>query len=396
MKKTAIMLALAVTGFALGSTSCLSDGEDTIIVENGNPTDIPSDSQADPNPSVTTNNATIPNIQYATVDEDGVSVLRIDMTGIQDQSTLEWLRLLGTGEKGQNVWVEVDGKPKGVKVYNTADDENATSVPVDLVFLVDNSGSMSDEANAIARDITSWAQKLEASGLDIHFGCVGYGGNVGANNYSYLEAAYGVTGALNLTSYDVISEYLNERGETGTSRTKGFYGHDGTKLAQIASNSEYSKAGGECGVQALRFADENFTFTDNSNRIYINFTDDANYHGGSEALSTDYIEDDWNSLQGTIHTVFSGSRASAESQSHGDAPWLMSEYTGGTVINTNSSFTGVTLESLPVSDAMMNSYIIRFTNIEEFMDGQPHEVRITVYNGSVQAERVFYVVFGER
>lgn len=58
----------------------------------------------------------------------------------------------------------------------------------------------------------------------------------------------------------------------------------------------------------------------------------------------------------------------------------------------------MTLDSLPVSGAMMNSYIIRFTDIEEYMDGQPHEVKITIYstNGSVQAERVFHVVFGDR
>lgn len=378
MKKTAIMLALAVTGFALGSTSCLSDGEDTIIVENGNPTDIPSDSQADPNPSVTTNNATIPNIQYATVDEDGVSVLRIDMTGIQDQSTLEWLRLLGTGEKGQNVWVEVDGKPKGVKVYNTADDENATSVPVDLVFLVDNSGSMSDEANAIARDITSWAQKLEASGLDIQFGCVGYDGEI--------------TGACSLCDGASLFSYLDR--SSGTSRTRGFEGTPSEISNYERVRENYRTGGGsddECGMAALRFADENFDFRKGANRIYVNFTDEPNQPAGISRFSVESLLTDWNTSDGTIHTVFSNNKETA-----GEYNRLMSEYTGGTVINTNSSFTGVTLESLPVSDAMMNSYIIRFTNIEEFMDGQPHEVRITVYNGSVQAERVFYVVFGER
>lgn len=337
MKKTAIILALAVTGFALGSTSCLSDGEDTIIVENGNPTDIPSDSQADPNPSVTTNNATIPNIQYATVDEDGVSVLRIDMTGIQDQSTLEWLRLLGTGEKGQNVWVEVDGKPKGVKVYNTADDENATSVPVDLVFLVDNSGSMSDEANAIARDITSWAQKLEASGLDIHFGCVGYDGEI--------------TGACSLCDGASLFSYLDR--SSGTSRTRGFEGTPSEISNYERVRENYRTGGGsddECGMAALRFADENFDFRKGANRIYVNFTDEPNQPAGISRFSVESLLTDWNTSDGTIHTVFSNNKETA-----GEYNRLMSEYTGGTVINTNSSFTGVTLESLPVSDAMMNS-----------------------------------------
>lgn len=89
MKKSAIILTLAMLAIGWTTTSCLSDGEDTIIVENGNPTDIPSDTKATPNPVIPSNNATIPNIQYTTVDEDGVAVLRIDMTGIQDKSTLE-------------------------------------------------------------------------------------------------------------------------------------------------------------------------------------------------------------------------------------------------------------------------------------------------------------------
>ena len=73
----------------------------------------------------------------------------------------------------------------------------------------------------------------------------------------------------------------------------------------------------------------------------------------------------------------------------------MSEYTGGTVIYTNSSFTGVTLEDLPVTDAMRNSYVVRITNIRDLMDGQPHEVRITILSedGTVRAERTFTVVF---
>lgn len=374
MKKSFITLALAVMSLAPVTTSCLSDDDNTIIVESGNPTDIPSDTQATPNPQVTTGNATIPNIQYATVEEEGMSVLRIDMTGIQDRNTLEWLRLLGTGERDQNIWVEVDGKPKGIKVYNTADDKDNISVPVDLIFLVDNSGSMSEEADAIARDITAWAHKLELSGLDIRFGCVGYDG--------------AITGACSPCGADALYAYLDR--STGTRRTVGFEGTP-DEIDQYQKNRINYSCYGECGMAALRFADENFSFRYGANRIYVNFTDEPNQPGVKQKFSVESLLTDWDTSDGTIHTVYSDNKETSTEYNY-----LMSQYTGGTVINTDGNFTGVTLDSLPVTDAMMNSYIIRFTNIEEFMDGQPHQVRITIYSpdGSVQAERIFYVVFG--
>lgn len=397
MKLKSLAQVAIASSLLVFNTSCLENGDETISLGSGanSVADIPLDDDAEPNPVFDGENTTnIPNIQYTLVEEDGSIVCRVDMTGVQGSNSGDWMYLLGTNEPGQNVWVEVDGVPKGIKVYNTSDNEGQRVLPVDLVFLVDNSGSMSEEADVIARDITSWAQKLSQSSLDIRFGCVGYGGNVGVNDYSYLKSGYGVTGALNITDSGVLNAFFNRT--SGTARTKGYYGSDGQSLASIASQSLYNMAGGECGVQALRFADENFSFRTGSNRVYVNFTDDANYHGNSEGLKVKYLESDkWNSLKGTIHTVFSGSKSSAQTRSNGDAPWLMSDITGGTVIYADGHFTGVSLDSLPITGALQNSYVIRFTNIDELMDGQPHEIKITILSadGSVKAVRTFYVIF---
>ncbi len=376
MKLKFLSCAALLCACAFPLTSC-SDDDDKTTPEDR--TDIPKDNLAQPNPELGDEpNATIPNIQYTTVDEEGAAVFRIDMTGIQDKATLEWLRLLGTGEIGQNIWIEVDGQPKGVKVYNTADDNNERTVPVDLVFLVDNSGSMSQEANAIARDITAWAEKLSKTSLDIQFGCVGYDG--------------AITGAMNVTSYQNLSDYLNRPGISGTSRTMGFTDSD---AETFISNAESYRTGGnssyECGMAALRFATDLFTFRKNANRIFVNFTDEPNQNRNIDRFSVESLLSDWDTTLGTIHTVYS----SSESSDRYEANRLMSEYTGGTVIYTNSSFTGVTLEDLPVTDAMRNSYVVRITNIRDLMDGQPHEVRITILSedGTVRAERTFTVVF---
>lgn len=398
MKLKIFALAALSAAFSLLATSCLENGDDTISLGSGGNmvADIPSDEDAEPNPDIAEGNTNIPNIQYSVVEEDGSAVFRIDMTGIQGTNSGDWMYLLGTNEPGQNIWVEVDGQPKGIKVYNTSDNEGQRVLPVDLVFLVDNSGSMSEEADVIARDITSWTQSLSRSSLDIHFGCVGYGGNVGYNDYGYLVNNYGVTGALDFTTAETINSFLNSRDLYGTSRTKGFYGNNASILESKAQQDKYSKAGGECGIQALRFADENFQWRNNSSRIYVNFTDDANYHGESDELRISYlISDKWNTSNGTIHTVFSGDRTYVTSRMHGDAPWLASDYTGGTIIDASSSFDGISLSSLPITGALQNSYVIRFSNIDDLIDGQPHEVKITILSpdGSVRAERTFIVIF---
>ena len=385
---------------AASFTACLDSGEETIVLEEGTISiaGIPSDDLATPNPEITSPTTTIPNVNYTLEYEDDNAILRLDMTGVQNPDG-GWLNLIGTGGNGsnrQNVWVSVDGIPKGIAVYNNSENQGDRTLLTDVVFLVDNSGSMSEEANGIARDITSWASTLSRSSLNVRFGCVGYGGNVGSQ-YATLRNDYGVTGALDLSDYTVLNEFLNSRGFSGTARTKGYAGANATTLQRIAEAS-YSLAGGECGVQALRFADEHFTFRFGANRVYINFTDDANYPGGNSEISVDYVEDvtNWNSAKGTIHTVFSGGDISSR-LSIGEEPWLLSDYTGGTFIEVSSSFTGVTLDALPVTGAMQNSYIIRFTNIGEFMDGQTHEVKITILtaDGKVQAEKIFYIVFPE-
>ena len=71
---------------------------------------------------------------------------------------------------------------------------------------------------------------------------------------------------------------------------------------------------------------------------------------------------------------------------------------------TNSNFIDsngnqIHLSDLPVSGALKNSYIIRFTNIEDFFDGQSHRLRITVKsnseNGEILADKEYPIVFVE-
>ncbi len=383
MKNIVSNIGLLLCAAALSLTSCMSDGEDTIVLESGNNTVIPSDNLADENPSIESPTTVIPNIQYIVETEGKDAIVRIDMTGIQEAGSYDWLRLVGTAQNGQNIWLSIDGKPKGISVYNSADDDEEQQVlATDLVFLVDNSGSMSEEADAIARDIISWAHQLEASNLDIRFGCVGY-------------SEYGsINGAINLTDAESLSSYLNR--SYGTGRSAGFYGSDADALSTSAET--YGQTNGECGGMALRYADANMRFRAGANRIYVNFTDEPNQPNGRTAYSVTSFnnQETWSTNQGTVHTVYSSDTTFTERPYYGEKPWRISQYTGGTVLVAPSNFSGVTLESLPVTGAMTNSYIIRFTNISEFMDGKSHLVKITIQSedGYTRAERRFYVNFG--
>ena len=369
---------------AMSLVSCLEDHTETLRLENGTD-NLGEDVHATMNPDIGTSNTSVPNVTYTLENKGGAPediVVKLDMTGIQSPSSKEWLRLIGTGESGQNLWISVDCRPKFVTVYNTIDDldENVV-VKNDVVFLVDNSGSMDDEADAIARDLVAWASSLTQD-FDMKFGCVGYNGLI--------------TGALNMTSYTNLNKYLNRT--TGTNRTVGFSGSDASSLQSKKYSYDLSSQE-ECSMAALRYADSYFSFRQDANRIYVNFTDEYNQPDGKSGFSVKYLssQSNWPTTKGTVHTVYSGTTTASESTNYQEKPWRMSEYTGGTTLFANASFSGVSLQNLPVTAAIRNSYIIRFSNIAQFMDGKSHEVKITIFDEdeSVRAERKFYMTFGK-
>ena len=389
--------------FLFSLTSCLGSGDESFILEDEikgflHVDGIPTDAEATASPVIPENEQTtsLPNATCSVEEnENGVAIASINMTGVWDATNNAWLNLAGTGGSNgriQNVWVDVDDTPKGIDVYNTADGDGSRTVLADLVFLVDNSGSMSEEANGLAAQIKDWSSKLASSGLDIRFGCVGYGESRLSNT--------SIGGGINLTTADGLKAYLDR--SSGTSRTQGFEGADASTLQSAATSGKYNNgsAYNECGMVALRFADQQFAFRSGANRIYVNFTDEPNQPGGMEDWSVDFLKDskNWTPAQGTIHTVWSNYGSYSWRPLYDEDPKLMSTYTGGTSKDVDPYFSNATLEDLPVTGAMQNSYIIRFTNIEDKMDGQPHTVKITVQSAdkAVKAVKTFNVVFGNK
>ena len=357
------------------SASCLGDDNRTITLSKGEPNALPEFDEGD-------GNTNIPNINY-TVDDKKDDIV-IDMTGIQDpDSDDEWLKLIGSKDPDQNIWITIDTKVIRIIVKNNADDTDASkNVKNDFIFLVDNSGSMGDEANAIAKEISSWAENL-SSKLDVQFGCVGYDGLI--------------RGAINLTSYDKLSAYLNRSGKIGINRTIGFDGPDAEYLESSKSSYDLSKAQDECPMAALKYADALFSFREGANRIYVNFTDEPNYPSNKEEFSVHFLasQSNWKASQGTIHTVYSATDISSETTNQKEKSCRMSEYTGGTTLYVKNDFSDASLESLPITGAMQNSYTIRCKDVKEFIDGYEHTLTITIMtkDGRVKAKKSFTVTF---
>lgn len=347
-------------------------------------TGVPSDEMAEKAPEFKGEpNVNIPN--FSTFIEDGSNgrVMRMSLTGIQLPNN-EWMELYGTGDTRQNVWLEIDGQPKGIAVINGTETQtrafNISKAQADVVFLVDNSGSMSEEANAVANEILSWSQTL-AGTMDVQFGCVGI-------DHSYIN------GAIDITSVENLSDYLNRDGLSGTARTRGYVD---TQLETSAQT--YNNAGGECGGIMLHFADQHFNFRPGANRIYIYFTDEPNQPGGNEEWSVLTVNPEssyyvWNTSKGTIHTVFSDMNNFLPDSYNwvdfvNEDPRLFATYTGGTLIETTGDF-NITLDELPVTGAITNSYIIRFNVTSDLLSGT-HTVKITIYDekGNIQAEKTW-------
>ena len=405
MKKLNLLFMGLLVAGGMMFTSCTKEDNPAVVVNDVTVPDIPSDKEAGLNPAIDPDqiNTVIPNFNYSVNQEYGVSVIRLDMTGVRDPFTNDWVELYGTKHPKQNVWLSLDGQGKGFSITKVANDKKSA---VDLVFLVDNSSSMNEEADAIARDIIDWAKQLEKT-VDVKFACVGYGGFV--------------SGACNFTTAEKMEAYLN-KGNTGIWRTRDFADETEAKaqaLREAAAGTDYRVVGTsytytnkydpdyyECGVVALRFANDKFSFRNGANRIYVNLTDEENQPNGKNDLySTQWVKDNWTPTMGTIHTVWTESAYAINNYKNNvgyNYPWDLSIYTDGTVLCTNSNFKDINgndvhLSDLPVSGAMLNSYIIRFTNVAEVFDGQPHLVKITVKsqspNGEILAEKDYKLTF---
>lgn len=390
------IIATLCLSASLALYSCVSSGGETIPLEFDVPTGditpidgIPNDALASTNPSV---NPTVefPDFAHAIVTgSKDAQIAEFYLPGIKSPTNNNWLYLVGTGGAHaipQNVWVSVDGKPKGCLALNNSNSEIEAPIAIDFIFLVNNSNNMKEAGDMLYRTLDEWTDALKGENISMAYYCVGYGGG----------DTKGVNGACNRSTASELKAYLSREGVSGVSRTMGF--NDIDALEQLAQ-SQYQNCDGECGVEALKFANEAFAgkFHPNAIRMYLNITDEPNQPGGDPEWSVESIkaQDQWHAGSGTIHTLFSGNQEFSNQVNEYEHPWLLSEYTGGYTTACDSKLTGITLEKLPLTGSLQNCTKIRIANVDDYMDGKYHDVKLTILSGDkmIQASKTFKLLF---
>jgi len=325
---------------------------------NNNP-DIPQDPGGLP-PSTAINNVS----PYGTFSKN-VCRIMINLLGIIDPATNQPVDLF----YNSNVFVTEDGILKGLKVTNL---QSQLNNKYDLVFIVDNSGSMGEEADTIASKALAFVQFLQNKGVDLKVGVVGY------------DEMSDISGALNLSDGNQFGNYLNRPGRFGIQRTYDFYGTDSADIEMKASS--FNNEIGENGIVAISFADSFFSWRANATRIYINFTDEGIQSlGQTDGWNISNFVKTWHPSKGSIHTVFSvtwtGMQPDTSSSVNGfwsennERPWQLSQKLGGTVKFVYPDARDLDLTTLPVTQAITNSALIEYISTEPY---KPHNVVVII------------------
>jgi len=339
--------------------------------------DIPGDPTDIVIPALDYNNL-IPSATFARTGGN-TSRIRVNLLGIVNPNTQQPMDLVaeyGTGD--YNFYLEEDGVLQGVKLTKVS---TGTVLTADVVFVVDNSGSMYEEADSVANSIIEFANLLSASGLNVKFACVGY--------------QYGnVNGGINFTTATKLHQYLTDRPYIyeGTDRTIGFAGPDSADIETAAYWYAYPDLSSENGVMAVLFADSLYNWRAGAQRVFINFTDESTQPNGYVHWSTEYMCEQILG-RATVHTVFSSDTLTYHGEGNSgsyewtdlwdERPWAMSLCTGGTVKFVDSYATGLNLADLPVAGALSNSYLVEFITAGS---NAVHTVVITIKDTGVDGK----------
>ncbi len=362
MKGIKILAMAAVIAYGAALTSCLEDDVNTILID---PEDPAQGGGSHSGGSGGGNPGTGKPGKPVSYD------LRFIMTGLKNPTDGDWLRLHGTGSDARNAWVEIDGQDAQVEFINP-DSPDAGRFKADIALLVDNSESMEEENDAIAAGIAEWTQMIEAGGVDARYAVVGHSENGTIN------------GATDFSTAENLEMFFNYK--SGAARTSHFGGAGSDRLETVAGR--YPRLNTECCMLAFRFGNNELTFRDDAERVYINFTDEPNQPYGNKEYSVDWLTDNWHAGMGEVHTVYSAPEPGLGEYTilYNEPARCLSDRTGGTVTYTNETFSDITLAGLGFSEALIHSYIARLKNVAPYMDNEGHTVRIRVRNSDGQEQ----------
>lgn len=214
----------------------------------------------------------------------------------------------------------------------TPPNEGGGSRLVDIVFVIDNSGSMGDEQASVVANIEDFVDTLTAAGVDAALGLTRYGG------VTQIEEGGNLTTDAEFFKNEVLSRNVTSAG--------GF----------------------EPGYEALSSTSARFTFRPGSQRVVIIVTDETPAQGPFSVMDADLA------LKAANATLFAVVRENLFS----DFEPLV-EDPASQLINILSPFDEVVDF---ISDIVANTYRISYRSTNDIRDGMERHVLVEVSCGS--------------
>lgn len=210
---------------------------------------------------------------------------------------------------------------------------------VDFVFLIDNSGSMSDKIAAVRNNVNAFADGLRSRGFDLRLGAVKFGQSAGANPF--------IINSGNMTAdVEVFKSWVNA----------------------MSANGGY-----EPGLQAIEMANQQFAFRPGAARHFLIITDEDS-DAGSLSNAIALCKTNNVVVHGAINCSFDQSYAHYCSPSTS-----ITGATGGLVMSVAGPYSQIFDR---ITGAINNTYIVRYETPNPQCNGTARQVRVEVTVGS--------------
>lgn len=311
------------------------------------------DIEDDPNalPPIVTKGDLRPSFSFLHAKGNRIALNLLGMVDLKSSQPIDF-------RANESVFVVEDGRLQGIRITQNS---QSNSLPVDIVFAIDNSGSMDEEANGVADKAIDFAKFLAASGIDVRLGVVGFDGEI--------------SGAIDLAVPADVAAYLSRPGMEGADRSRGYAGFNTQALEAAARALNMSTGftpGSENHIAALVYAEKSFAWRTNAQRVFYTFSDETNtdtlpgqhpaWNGQTDYQISSFCSR-WKPSFGTIHTIWSGDNFAFDPQNPNylpEDPRSLAGCTGGTVTMVASDASDLDLTQVNSTLAVANSAMVEF------------------------------------
>ena len=217
---------------------------------------------------------------------------------------------------------------------------------VDIIFQMDNSGSMSDEQNAVRNNVFDFVDSLRASGVDYRLGLTRFGQSGGSN-----------------PEVEAITD-------------------DATYFKNTIWARNVASGGTEPGWDAIYQSASDFSFRPGAQKIFIVITDEPTNGDTRGKSETEQI------LRSQSVTQFAliDRTSTSSSSDYGD----LATATGGSTFDVTAPFDQI-LDA--IGTTVSNSYVVKYDASDTQQMGNRRTVEVEVdYNGNTATDTTSYVV----